>query len=779
MAAHDSPLLGDADAGDLDELLKLHVKEAIRSKSQKGGLRRASSYNNLVEQIRRIKEKALGTKDEEQVEYLTSVLDALTSCVSSLHEREHESLLNEIFGISIWQATPELRAALLRLVTHLVVANSALMPLCLRVLAMGLQPPPTPPTEQQSTASGAHSQEWRPPPELVEIQGQVIAALEKVLRLVPTAPSRLVAVIAGGIPHRLRDCDTQCLYLRGALALAEAPAAAAVREGILAAAAEHLLSLDVEIRWQDIAAADADADEEEEAESEQEEEDIFELEGQTEHLHIGTPRESAQAPERLRGRGGWEGAAGGANAEASPSGRQPTTESAEKLDALMGLVFEHLGRRCEAGQLQAAWNTSLHTFQRTILHTHRSKFTQYLLWYLCEKDPKHCSASLVQLLLGQLTSPNTAPITRSAAAAYVASFLARAAMVPEDTLIGALQRMARWCLAYCQEQDARDARTAAAVTPLTTRLDMDAGPPRGIQHQVFYAACQGLLYVLCYRLEQLMEAPAAAAGTSPADTDAGAGVQVIRQLFTDVMPKLLHHRLAPLAVCLPTVVAEFTRLAQRLNLMDCTALLPGRLEAARAQRPLEMFFPFDPFLLRHSAQHLDLGRTYVHWKAGHPSQAAANPADGDASDMSSDEEVEGVSETDDDDDRASSSDEESGSSSDSDSSDELEDDSSGVQRRRQPLAPKASNAPLWPHAPIGMRPISAGASRKRPASSTPGSDQGFLHGASFDTNGGMSPLEGSSPGAHPSISPMSWVQSFEGNRLMNRHVQPLVVHTAE
>ena len=64
--------------------------------------------------------------------------------------------------------------------THLVVANSALVPLCLRVLAMGLQPPPTPPTEQQSTSSAADSEEWRPSPELVEIQGQVIGALEKV-----------------------------------------------------------------------------------------------------------------------------------------------------------------------------------------------------------------------------------------------------------------------------------------------------------------------------------------------------------------------------------------------------------------------------------------------------------------------------------------------------------------------------------------------------------------------------------------------------------------------
>ena len=55
------------------------------------------------------------------------------------------------------------------------------------------------------------------------------------------------------------------------------------------------------------------------------------------------------------------------------------------------------------------------------------------------QDPKHCSLSLVQLLLGQLTSPNVAPITRSAAAAYMASFLARAALVPENVLIEALQ----------------------------------------------------------------------------------------------------------------------------------------------------------------------------------------------------------------------------------------------------------------------------------------------------------------------------------------------------
>jgi hypothetical protein len=50
--------------------------------------------------------------------------------------------------------------------------------------------------------------------------------------------------------------------------------------------------------------------EEEVGESENEEEDIFELEGQTEHLHLGTPQHSDQEAIRER-RGGWEGTAAG------------------------------------------------------------------------------------------------------------------------------------------------------------------------------------------------------------------------------------------------------------------------------------------------------------------------------------------------------------------------------------------------------------------------------------------------------------------------------------
>ena len=60
-------------------------------------------------------------------------------------------------------------------------------------------------------------------------------------------------VIARGVPHKLRDRESQCLYLRAVYALAEAEGTAAIREELLALAVEHLISLDVEIRWQDIA----------------------------------------------------------------------------------------------------------------------------------------------------------------------------------------------------------------------------------------------------------------------------------------------------------------------------------------------------------------------------------------------------------------------------------------------------------------------------------------------------------------------------------------------
>ena len=59
---------------------------------------------SLVNQIRTVKEQALKGGDSHHIEQLIYLLDALSACVGSLHERNHESLIHEVLSISIWKS---------------------------------------------------------------------------------------------------------------------------------------------------------------------------------------------------------------------------------------------------------------------------------------------------------------------------------------------------------------------------------------------------------------------------------------------------------------------------------------------------------------------------------------------------------------------------------------------------------------------------------------------------------------------------------------------------
>lgn len=164
-------------------------------------------------------------------------------------------------------------------------------------------------------------------------------------------------------------------------------------------------------RWEDIVDELTAEDEEEEASAElEEQEDIFELEGVSR-----LDRLDLEAGAAVMHKGGdmvgWEGGkkaaaasaaaataaaaaaaaanapSGAAAAEASTSGRQPVEVAVNKLDSLMEVLFQHISNRCRAGQLPAVWDTVLGMFERTLLHAHRSKFTQFLLFYVAYQDP--------------------------------------------------------------------------------------------------------------------------------------------------------------------------------------------------------------------------------------------------------------------------------------------------------------------------------------------------------------------------------------------------------
>ena len=51
----------------------------------------------------------------------------------------------------------------------------------------------------------------------------------------------------------------------------------------------------------------------------------------------------------------------------------------------MEQTLAHLQWRCAQGQLGEAWASMLGSFERALLHAHRSKFTQFLLFYLAKQ----------------------------------------------------------------------------------------------------------------------------------------------------------------------------------------------------------------------------------------------------------------------------------------------------------------------------------------------------------------------------------------------------------
>jgi len=166
-------------------------------------------------------------------------------------------------------------------------------------------------------------------------------------------------------------------------------------------------------------------------------------------------------------------------------------------------------------------------------------------------------------------------------------------------------------------------------------------------HGVLHAAVQAVLYVLCYHLEPLLSA-AGHVASSP-DADRGAAAAAASRLVQGPLAGVLASPLDPLTHCLPTVAREFARVAAVHRLLDLSRHAAVAIVARpSAGRPLETFFPFDPYLLKRSAVPLQLDDTYVSWRRSHPRGARGV-------DTESSEESEGAGEEEDGEDDTSSS----------------------------------------------------------------------------------------------------------------------------
>ncbi|KAI5683905.1 hypothetical protein M9H77_05133 [Catharanthus roseus] len=475
----------------------------------------------------------------EEVALLVTCLKSLSGAVSCINAIHHGSLLAAIFGMSLWNYSSDVMDALVELLTSLAGSNGQFVDLCLDMLVSNFTPPFTF-MEALKKPFGLRRKD--------QVLDHVHSTLKNIADLVPLSPLRLEKIIKDRMPNIYTKEPLIVMYVENMLRLESSAIGELVGSTMLVAIIDRLIDLDVEIHWDDILRDDFGKG-------------IFEMELEDLEGPAGDPLQDVDERQI------WLEQLFGENLVAP------------KLDSLMVLTFEHLKSSHESGRLHQAFETLLQSFQKTVLTAYKSKFAQFVIFYACSLDPDYCGTRFADTLINIFENSNY-PEWRMSAVAYLASYLSRAKFVSASLVADMLERLVNWCYTYSKN------------------LNEDLNPKA---HKVYYAGCQAVMYVLCFRMRAIVAVP-----------------RLRSKLFLMQIADILRHKLNPLKVCLPSIVEEFLRLARSARLFSLPDNLAanGMLEsdfsvAFGGPERLDMFFPFDPCLLKKSDRFIR--PNFVYW----------------------------------------------------------------------------------------------------------------------------------------------------------------------
>ncbi|CAM6032913.1 unnamed protein product, partial [Sphagnum compactum] len=582
--------VGETEVSD-EELIAIArswILRALASASSRGD---KGHYNKLLSDLRDPR-----INDIASVSALSIRLTALSQTVSYFDEHDHQTLLMYLLGMSVWIYSDEVVDSLLGFVVNLATVNGSYVSQCLDMLVRNFLPPSCclPAFLDSFSRSGLmmgflsmdklRTQALEHIVRKDAVLGCLHSALHQILELVPTAAFRLQRIVVQRMPHRTTEKQWLALYFESMLKLESSTLGGALGGQMLLAVVDRLIEIDVEIRWEDIL-------------KEEDSNKVFMFHMNLEDENNVDAKEAEDGvclASDLSGPGieakHQHGLMVGRSAQ---DGVLPTLdEMADKMDLMMDMTFNHLQMCVNQGHCNLVFETLIWSFQTTILDTHKSKFTQFLIFYVCSLAPTTCGSSFALLLCDIFTSKMRPPNTRMSAAAYLASYLARASYLPPSVILDSVRSLLEWCVSYAQLAEDRKNPSMSTADP--------------VMHGVFYSACQAVMYVLCFRLKELTDDP-----------------RQKRALRTLPLQELVEHHLNPLSVCLPSVVEEFVKQASLAQLVDCRVWadskeFPGSqvMRSFGGDIRLDMFFPFDPYLLKQSDRFIR--PNFIQWSMVEP-----------------------------------------------------------------------------------------------------------------------------------------------------------------
>ena len=304
------------------------------------------------------------------------------------------------------------------------------------------------------------------------------------------------------------------------------------------------------------------------------------------------------------------------------SENQPSTQpqSAMVLDP----EFEKTARRSQ-------FHALLSVFDRAIIRTFKSRYTQFLIFWYSSLDPEFSDLFQGMLVEKALLDENLPMVIRIAASSYISSFVSRATFVDGESTRNVVSVL---CDFLTSRMDALDhiLRVGGEIT--------------GAYCGMFYAVCQAVFLIFCFRWRDLIEYQVEDVDEL-AELHAGRPAKkwlprlyVLERAVSSLLNPLKVGRLERFALrfisddasqhCAPNVVMQFARVAHATDFIYCYPILeankrcsdgsPSRRTPARqtfappqANTELNTFFPFDPYKLPKSSRYIN--GVYREWSA--------------------------------------------------------------------------------------------------------------------------------------------------------------------
>uniref|UniRef100_A0A6B2L176 RNA polymerase I-specific transcription initiation factor RRN3 n=1 Tax=Arcella intermedia TaxID=1963864 RepID=A0A6B2L176_9EUKA len=467
-------------------------------------------------------------------------LNDLAQCVTGIHKTKHTELVDVVFTYD-WNAKDE--NELSAYINFLVHLNSAHGHTFIKKTFENVVSKFKPPSETEDKKKTEPKKDTSDPKDPSSRFTYLHLLIRKLVSNIPDACGQLSSVIINHFPHKSFPLPIHEAFITNLLKIIDY--CPFLREKLIHVIIDRIIQIDVEIKPKEI------PDEEENVvEKEKENEDIgvFELE-----------KEEDKIKEELK---------------------MQHTENAGKLDQIINILILYIQSCPDKDEI---FKILMTVFEQTILTTHQSKYTQFIIFYICQMKYNYVQNFVFKVLLEKVVNPSCPLTIRQAATAYLASFIGRAKFVQTHVVRDVLITLSKEINQY-----------------IDTHSDQH---PDCEKHGLFYLMVQSLFYIILFKHTTLEEMPAS------------------KQFFEDLeLSRIVGCSLNPLKLIMPDIVKEFAWICSKLDVLDCRPIIQHNKHVILPTKStfggpnsLESFFPFDPCLLKLTRSHIS--EHYITWDA--------------------------------------------------------------------------------------------------------------------------------------------------------------------